>query len=109
MVEPQSGPSTGQKRVTIIPRIHGKITKDGKASEPDIQWIVEKWLDRHPEFKTRTKDIRAVRGQWHTRDGYRTEVVSVSITPGDDIAGYDPAEDVDLYEYYLADEWQGMG
>ena len=29
--------------------------------------------------------------------------------PGDDIAGYDPAQDVDLYEDYLADEWQGEG
>ncbi len=99
-------PTAPAKRVTIIPRIHGKITKDGKASEPDIHWIMEKWLERHPEFKTRTKDIRAAYGQWHTREGYRTEVVNVTITPGDDIAGYDPAEDVDLYEYYLVDEWQ---
>jgi hypothetical protein len=22
---------------------------------------------------------------------------------------YNPADDVDLYEYYLADEWQGVG
>ena len=39
MAEPQSGPPAGNKRVTIIPRIHGKITKDGKISEPDIQWM----------------------------------------------------------------------
>lgn len=26
-----------------------------------------------------------------------------------ELAGYNPADDVDLYEYYLADEWQGMG
>ena len=106
MAEPNSGPPTDDKRVTIIPRIHGKITKDGKISEPDIQWIMEKWIERHPEFKARTKDMAAVRGQWHTREGYRTEVVSVLITPGDDIAGYAPAQDADLYEYYLADESQ---
>jgi len=106
MTNRHSGPPTGEKRVTIVPRIHGKITSDGKASEPDIQWIMEKWLERHPEFKARTKDIRAIRGQWHTREGYRTDVIKVTITPGDDIAGYDPADDVDLYEYYLADEWQ---
>ena len=23
------------------------------------------------------------------------------------LADYNPADDVDLYEYYLADEWQG--
>jgi hypothetical protein len=97
------------KRVTIIPRIHGKITNDGKISEPDIQSIMEKWLERHPEFKSRTKDMAAFRGQRHTREGYRTEVVSVSIVAGEDIAGYDPAQDVDLYEYYLADEWQDEG
>ena len=94
----------GKDRVTIIPRIHGKITKDGKVSEPDIQWIMEKWLERHPEFKNRTQDIAAIHGQWHTREGYRTEVVTVTISPGDDIAGYYPAQDVDLYAYGLADE-----
>lgn len=99
----------GKDRVTIIPRIHGKITTDGKASEPDIQRIMEKWLERHPAFKERTKDMAAFRGAWHTREGLRTEVVHVSITSGDDIAGYDPAQDVDLYEYFLADEWQGEG
>ena len=97
------------KRIQIIPRIHGKITRDGKVSEPDIHWIMEKWLERHPEFKARTKDIRVVRGRWHTQEGYRTDVVSVSITPGKDIAGYDPIEDIDLYEYYLADEDDGHG
>ena len=106
MAEREFRPATGEKRITIIPRIHGKITRDGKASEPDIEWIMDKWLERHPELKKRTEDIRALHGKWHTREGYRTEVVSVSITLGDDIAGYDPAEDVDLYEYYLADEWQ---
>ena len=50
--------------------------------------------------------IRGFIGRWRTREGYRTEVVTVMISPGDDIAGYDPAKDVDLYEYYLADEWQ---
>ena len=32
------------KRITIIPFIHGKLTRDGKMSEPDIYWMVEKWL-----------------------------------------------------------------
>ena len=50
--------------------------------------------------------MAAVRGQWHTREGYQTDVVTVTISLGNDIAGYDPAQDVDLYEYWLADEWQ---
>jgi hypothetical protein len=37
-------------------------------------------------------------------EGIRTEVICVSILPGDDIAGYDPAEVADLYEYFLAEK-----
>jgi hypothetical protein len=37
-------------------------------------------------------------------EGIRTEIVSASILFGEDIAGYDPAQDADLYEYYLAEE-----
>jgi hypothetical protein len=43
-------------------------------------------------------------GRWTLPEGVRTEVISASILPGDDIAGYDPAQDRDLYEYFLADE-----
>ena len=92
------------KRITIIPRIHGKLTRERKMSEPDIYWILEKWLKRHPEVKGRERDIRITRGRWTLPEGIRTEVVSASILPGGDIAGYDPAQDVDLYEYFLAEE-----
>jgi hypothetical protein len=92
------------KRVEIIPRLHGKITREGKLSEPDIYYIVEKWLARHPELKARQRDIRIVRGRWTLPQGVRTEVVSVSILAGNDIAGCDSAEDAELYEYWLAEE-----
>ena len=92
------------KRITIIPRIHGKLTRDRKMSEPDIYWILDKWLERHPEVKGRERDIRITCGRWTLPEGIRTEVISASILPGDDIAGYDPAQDADLYEYFLADE-----
>ena len=54
------------------------------------------------------KDIRIVRGQWTTENGLKTEVICVSIVAGDDIAGYDPQEDADLYEYWKAEDryWQ---
>lgn len=55
-----------EQRVRIIPRIHGKRTRDGKVSEPDIHWIVEKWLERHPEVKGREQEIRVLSGRWHT-------------------------------------------
>jgi hypothetical protein len=29
------------KRITIIPGLHGKLTADGKLSEPDIYWIFD--------------------------------------------------------------------
>lgn len=92
------------RRITIIPRIHGKLTRERKMSEPDIYWILEKWLERHPEVKGRERDIQITGGRWTLPEGIRTEVVSASILPGDDIAGYDPAQDADLYEYFLAEE-----
>ena len=92
------------KRVEIIPHLHGKITREGKLSEPDIYYIVEKWLARHPKLKARQRDIRIVRGRWTLPQGVRTEVVSVSILAGNDIADYDSAEDAELYEYWLAEE-----
>ena len=92
------------KRITIIPFLHGKLTRDGKMSEPDIYWIVEKWLDRHPEIKIRTKDIRVSRGLMTLPHGGKTELIRVTIIAGEDIEGYDPAADSDLYEYFLSDD-----
>jgi hypothetical protein len=92
------------QRITIIPDIHGKLTRDHKMSEPDIYWILEKWLERHPEVKGRERDIRIIGGEWILAPGIKTEIISVSIVAGDDIAGYDPAQDADLYEYCLAEE-----
>ena len=96
-------PGSQPERITIIPDIHGKITRDGKRSEPAIYWIVEKWLERHLEVKGRERDIRIVRGHITLPQGIKTEIISVSIVAGDDIAAYDPAEDMDLYGYYLAE------
>ena len=92
------------KRITIIPFIHGKITRDGKMSEPDIHWIVEKWLERHPAIKNRTHDIRVTRGTMTLPHGGKTDVIRATIVDGDDIEGYDPAQDLDLYEYFLSDD-----
>lgn len=92
------------KRMTIIPAIHGKLTRDGKISEPDVCWILEKWLERHPEVNKRREDIRISGGQWTTEDGLKTEVLTVSIVAGDDVAGYDPEQDADLYEYWKAED-----
>jgi hypothetical protein len=92
------------KRIRIIPFLHGKMTHDGKLSEPDIYYILEKWLERHPEVRGRERDIRIVRGRYTLPGGIRTELVTASIIEGEDVAGYDPAQDRDLCEYYLAEE-----
>lgn len=92
------------KRITIIPYIHGKITRDGKMSEPDIYWIMEKWLERHPKIKKRTSDIRVVRGSMTLAPGVKTDLINATITAGEDIEGYDPAQDQDLYAYYLSED-----
>ena len=60
------------KRITIIPRIHGKLTRDHKMSEPDIYWILDKWLERHPEVKGRERDIQIARGRWTLPEVIRT-------------------------------------
>jgi hypothetical protein len=52
----------------------------------------------------REQEIRIVRTRWTLVEGIRTEVVSVSVVESEDIDGYDPAQDRDLYEYYLAEE-----
>ncbi len=92
------------KRITIIPELHGKRTRDGKMSEPDIYRILDNWLERHPEVKGRERDIQISRGRWTLPEGNRTEIVSASMVLADDIAGYDPANDADLYAYFLAEE-----
>jgi len=96
--------SVRTNKIKIIPALHGKLTRDGKLSEPDIDFILEKWLERDPSFKGRENEIRVVRSRWTLREGIRTDVVSVSAIENEDIAGYDPAQDRDLYEYYLAEE-----
>src|SRR3954469_11416892 len=60
---------TPPKRITIIPSIHGKLTRDRKMSEPDIYWILEKWLVRHPEVKGRERDLQITRGRWTLPEG----------------------------------------
>ncbi len=95
-------------RVTISPAIHGKITSDGKMSEPDIYWIIERWLERHPEVKGRERDIRIVSGAMTLPQGIKTDLISVSIIAGKDIEGYDPAQDADLYAYYLWEKRDGL-
>ena len=92
------------KRITIIPLLHGKLTRGRKMSEPDIYWILEKWLERHPDVRGREKDIRITSGRWTLPNGNRTEIVRVMIAYSDDLATYDPAHDADLYEYFLAED-----
>jgi hypothetical protein len=92
------------ERVTIIPFIHGKIAPDGRLSEPDIYWIMEKWLERHPEIEKRAHEIRIGRGAMTLPNGMTTDLIRATIALGEDIKGYDPAQDRDLYEYFLSDD-----
>ncbi len=92
------------RRITIIPDLQGKLTRDGKVSEPDIYWIMEKWLERHPEVKGREQDIQIVRGYMTLPNGRKTDLIHVSILAHDDLANNDPSQDADLYQYFLAEE-----
>lgn len=73
-------------------------------SEPDIYWIIEKWLERHAEVKKRMQDIRVSRGTMTLPQGVKTDLLRATIIFGKDVEGYDPAEDRDLYEYFLSDD-----
>ena len=73
-------------------------------SEPDIYWIMDKWLERHPEIKKRTQDIRVVRGAMTLPNGAKTDLIRATIIAGEDINGYDPTQDQDLYAYFLSED-----
>lgn len=92
-----------QKRVEVIPFLHGKRLPDGTVSEPDIYAILGRWLARHPEIRSRECDLRVSRGRYTTSDGLVTEMVRVTIVASEDLAGYDPAADRDLYDNHLAE------
>ena len=53
-------------RIVIIPFLHGKLSADGSLVEPDIDAILEKWLDRHPEFRGR--DFHVIRAKMTLED-----------------------------------------
>lgn len=82
-------------RIVIIPFLHGKLAPGGKLIEPNIDAIMEKWLERHPEFRGR---------KFHTiqTGGTGTCLVRVTTDESPDLANYDPAADADLYGKYLA-------
>ena len=84
-------------RVVIIPFLHGKFTPDGKVTEPDIDTILEKWLERHPEFRGTKFHVIKTSG-----DEDRLVRVTADFSP--ELAAYDPATDADLYQEFLAEE-----
>ena len=92
-------------RIVIIPFLHGKLDVGGSLVEPDIDDILEKWLQRHPEFRGRK--FHTIRGRMTLMtddDGIDTDLVRVTVDVSPDLEHYDPAEDADLYEEFLADE-----
>lgn len=63
-------------RVVIIPFLHGKLAADGTLIEPDIDAILEKWLERHSEFRGR--EFHVIRAKMDlVSDGVATDLVRV--------------------------------
>ena len=81
-------------RIVIIPFLQGKLAPDGRLVEPDIDAIMEKWLDRHPEFRGRKFHVIKTGGD-------ETCLVRVTTDESPDLAHYDPATDADLYKDFL--------
>lgn len=69
-----------QKRIKLIPAIHGKLTRDGKLSEPDIHAIMDRWLKRHPEMLGREREMRISRSRRRLANGIWTKKMSDSTT-----------------------------
>jgi hypothetical protein len=91
-------------RIVIIPFLHGKLQVDGSISEPDIEAILEQWQARHPEFMDRERDFQIIRGHMFlTDEGIETDLVRVTAAVSEELETYDPTEDADLYEEYLAE------
>jgi hypothetical protein len=80
-------------RIVIIPFLHGRLAPDGTLIEPDIDAILEKWLERHPEFRGRKFHI--------VKTGGESCLVRVTTDETPDLANYDPAADADLYREFL--------
>jgi hypothetical protein len=92
-------------RIVIIPFLQGKMNFDGTVTEPDIEAILEKWLQRHPEFRDRK--FHFIRGKTTIVDeegGIETDLVRVTTDFSPDLENYDPAEDADLYEEFLVNK-----
>jgi hypothetical protein len=81
-------------RIVIIPFLQGKVAPDGTLVEPDINAILEKWLERHPEFRGRKFHIIQT-------GGTDSCLVRVTMDESPDLPAYDPAADADLYKDFL--------
>jgi hypothetical protein len=46
-------------RVVTIPFPHGKLDVDGTLIEPNIEALLEKWLERHPRYKIWVEQCQA--------------------------------------------------
>lgn len=95
-------------RVVIIPFLTGKLNFDGSVTEPDIEAILERWLERHPEFQGPERDYRIISGttllvEDDDEENVETGLVRVTAAASPDLERYDPAEDADLYEEFLAE------
>ncbi len=91
-------------RIVIIPFLQGKVNFDGTVTKPDIEAILAKWLARHPEFQGPERDYRIIRALSNFEDGIDVGLVRVTAAVSPDLANYDPAQDADLYEDFLAEK-----
>lgn len=89
-------------RIVIIPFLQGKATSYGTVIEPDIDAILEKWRQRHPEFRDR--DFHVIRSNSCSVGEPETPLVRVTTDFSPDLADYDPGEDADLYADFLPDD-----
>ena len=94
-------------RIVVIPFLQGKLTADGSLIEPDVEAILQKWLERHPEFRGAARDYQIIKALSYVNErlnGLATILVRVTAAVSPDLAAYDPAQDRDLYEEFLHED-----
>ncbi|MEQ1828728.1 MAG: hypothetical protein ABL921_22385 [Pirellula sp.] len=93
-----------ERRIVIIPFLAGKRDSQGEHVEPNIHKILEKWFDRHPEFRILEGSFKLIQAKSHLDDGTPTILVRVTAEECQALAEYDHCQDIDLYREYLLDD-----
>lgn len=88
-------------RVVIIPFLEGRKNSQGRMIVPNMDAIMKRWLDRHPEHRNLESTFNTIKATTYLDDGTPTVLVRISAVVCDALAEYDYRQDIDLYREFL--------